>query len=176
VLWLWTGFRLVNGFTEHLYHTDSELQVITAPPLIPKIHKSPQHPLSLFQPAVFTSRYTATASNSEDSSASRAQVVSSQAPVQNCVPANPSLESRVTLRLAVYRRLVRIGVKPLETHDQYFFSTEHLRSQFFCNILSDKRMGLSFTIADGPRQRSHSRVRVLQDSWPCFTFSDSRFP
>jgi hypothetical protein len=27
----------------------------------------------------------------------------------------------VTLRLAVYRQLVRIGVKPLETHDQNFF-------------------------------------------------------
>jgi hypothetical protein len=31
---------------------DWEVQVITAPPLISAIHKSPQHPLSLFQPAV----------------------------------------------------------------------------------------------------------------------------
>jgi hypothetical protein len=31
---------------------DSELEVITLPPLISTIHKSPQHPLSLFQPAV----------------------------------------------------------------------------------------------------------------------------
>jgi hypothetical protein len=31
---------------------DSELQVITAPPLISTIHKSPEQPLSLFQPAV----------------------------------------------------------------------------------------------------------------------------
>jgi hypothetical protein len=30
--------------------------------------------------------------------------------------------------------------------------------------LSDKRMGLPFTIAAGPRQRSHSLVRVPQDS------------
>jgi hypothetical protein len=29
-------------------------------------------------------------------------------------------------------------------------------------------MGLSFTIAAGPRQRSHSRVRVPRDSWPYF--------
>jgi hypothetical protein len=29
---------------------------------------------------------------------------------------------RVTLRLAVYRQSVRLGDKPLETHDQYFFS------------------------------------------------------
>jgi hypothetical protein len=31
---------------------DSELQVITTPPLISKIHKSPQYPLGLFQPTV----------------------------------------------------------------------------------------------------------------------------
>jgi hypothetical protein len=34
-------------------------------------------------------------------------------------------------------------------------------------------MGLSFTTAAGPRQRSHSQVRVLQD-YPHFTVSDSR--
>jgi hypothetical protein len=34
------------------YTHDSELQAITAPPLISTIHKSPQHLLSLFQPAV----------------------------------------------------------------------------------------------------------------------------
>jgi hypothetical protein len=28
---------------------------------------------------------------------------------------------RVTLRLVVYRQLVRLGDKPLETHDQQFF-------------------------------------------------------
>jgi hypothetical protein len=32
-------------------------------------------------------------------------------------------------------------------------------------------MGLSFTIAAGSRQRSHSR-----DSWPNYTVSDSRLP
>jgi hypothetical protein len=40
--------------------------------------------------------------------------------------------------------------------------------------LSDERMGLSFTIAADPRQRSHSRVRVPWDSRPYFTASDSR--
>jgi hypothetical protein len=59
----------------------------------------------------------------------------------------------------------------LETHNQYFFSTEHL-----CNVLSDDRMGLSFTIAAGTRQRSHSQVRVLWDLWPYFTVSDLRLP
>jgi hypothetical protein len=37
-------------------------------------------------------------------------------------------------------------------------------------------MGVSFTIAVGPRQRSHSGVRVPRDSWPYFTVSDSRHP
>jgi hypothetical protein len=37
-------------------------------------------------------------------------------------------------------------------------------------------MSLSFTIATGPRQRSHSQVRLRRDSWPYFTVSDSRLP
>jgi hypothetical protein len=44
------------------------------------------------------------------------------------------------------------------------------------SALSDERAGLPFTIAAGPRQRSHSRVRVPRDSWPYFTVSDSRLP
>jgi hypothetical protein len=40
--------------------------------------------------------------------------------------------------------------------------------------LSDERKGLSFTIAAGPRQRSHSCDRVPRDSRPYFTVSDSR--
>jgi hypothetical protein len=39
--------------------------------------------------------------------------------------------------------------------------------------LSDERTGLSFTIAAGPRQHIHSRVRVLWDSRPYFAISDS---
>jgi hypothetical protein len=38
--------------------------------------------------------------------------------------------------------------------------------------LSDERTGLSFIIAAGPRQRSHSWVRVPRESWPYFTVSD----
>jgi hypothetical protein len=44
------------------------------------------------------------------------------------------------------------------------------------DALSDERTGLSFTIAAGHRQRSHSRVRVPWDSGPHFTVSDSRLP
>jgi hypothetical protein len=36
-------------------------------------------------------------------------------------------------------------------------------------------MGLSFTIAAGPRRRSHSQVRVPWDSQPYFTVSDIRY-
>jgi hypothetical protein len=42
--------------------------------------------------------------------------------------------------------------------------------------LSDERTGVSLTIAAGPRQRSHSQVRVAWDSWLYFTVSDSRPP
>jgi hypothetical protein len=38
-------------------------------------------------------------------------------------------------------------------------------------VLSNKRMGLSFTSAAGPHQRSHSQVLVLWDSIPYFTVS-----
>jgi hypothetical protein len=40
--------------------------------------------------------------------------------------------------------------------------------------LFDERTGLLFTIAAGPRQRSHSRIRVPWDSRPYFTVSYSR--
>jgi hypothetical protein len=42
--------------------------------------------------------------------------------------------------------------------------------------LSDERTGLSFTIAAGPRERSHSWVGLWQDSWPYLTVSASRHP
>jgi hypothetical protein len=59
-----------------IYWHNSELQVITAPLLISIIHRLPQHPLSLFPACcAFNSRSLATASNSGDSSASRAHVV-----------------------------------------------------------------------------------------------------
>jgi hypothetical protein len=84
---------------------------------------------------------------------------------------------RVTLRLAVYRQSLRLGDKPLKAHDQnFYFPTKHLRLWSLCNIHSDERMGVSFTIAAGPRQRSHSQICVPQDSWPYFTVSDSKLP
>jgi hypothetical protein len=65
--------------------------VITALSLISALYSSPQNPLSLYQP-VFTSRSMATASNSGDSSASRAHVFPSSTLVQNYLPTTPSTE------------------------------------------------------------------------------------
>jgi hypothetical protein len=45
---------------------------------------------------------------------------------------------------------------------------------FMWGALSEERTGLPFTIAAGPRQRSHSWVGVLRDLWPYFTVSDSK--
>jgi hypothetical protein len=42
--------------------------------------------------------------------------------------------------------------------------------------LSDERTGLPFTFAAGPRQCSHSQVRVQRDSRPYLTVSDSMLP
>jgi hypothetical protein len=66
-------------------HKSRDLQAITAQPLISTIHKSPQHPLILFQNVFFRRSSQATASDSGDSSASRSRVLSSQPPVQNCL-------------------------------------------------------------------------------------------
>jgi hypothetical protein len=63
-----------------------------------------------------------------------------------------------------------LGLRP----DIYYCLT--VAGLLIWGTLSDESMVLSFTIAAGPRQRSHFRVRVPWDSWPYFTVSDSRFP
>jgi hypothetical protein len=64
----------IDLLTIYIHH--SELHVITAPLLISTIYRSSQHPLSLFPVCfVFNSRSLATVSNSGDTSASRAHVV-----------------------------------------------------------------------------------------------------
>jgi hypothetical protein len=50
---LQTGLIYINCLICHVTGClNIELQAITAPPLISTIHKLPQHPLSIFQPAV----------------------------------------------------------------------------------------------------------------------------
>jgi hypothetical protein len=76
---------------------------------------------------------------------------------------------KVTLRLAVYRQSVRLGDKPPENHDTVIlFSNRISAVVFLIQHPSDERMG--------PRQRSHSQLRIPRDSLPHFTVSDSRLP
>jgi hypothetical protein len=56
-----------------------------------------------------------------------------------------------------------------------FYYCQTVAGLLMWGALSDERMRLSFTIAAGPRQRSHSQVRVPWDSRPYFTVSDSGF-
>jgi hypothetical protein len=56
-----------------------------------------------------------------------------------------------------------------------FYYCQTFAGLLMWGALSDVWTGLSFTAA-GPRQRSHSWVRVPQDPWPYFTLSDSRLP
>jgi hypothetical protein len=57
-----------------------------------------------------------------------------------------------------------------------FYYCQTIAGLLMWNALSDERTGLSFTIVAGPRQRSHSRVRVPWNLRPYFTVSDSRLP
>jgi hypothetical protein len=74
---------------------------------------------------------------------------------------------KVTLRLAVYRQSVRIGDKPLETHDQIIFSTELLRQYSLCSILSDEKMGLSLTNMLGISSSVHFTHIAFQQFLHC---------
>jgi hypothetical protein len=65
---------------------------------------------------------------------------------------------------------------PSGAYDQIFTTVRQLRVFLMRGGLSYERTGLSFTITAGPRQRSHSRVRVPWDSRSYFTLSDSRLP
>jgi hypothetical protein len=84
-------------------------------------------------------------------------------------------ESSLMLRPTI-RRPVCLGIKNASgAYDQIFITVRQL---LMWGALSDERTGLPFKIAAGPRQRSHSRVRVRVpwDSRPYFTVSDSRLP
>jgi hypothetical protein len=57
-----------------------------------------------------------------------------------------------------------------------FYYCQTVAGLFMLGALSDERTGLSFTIAAGPTQRSHSRVRVPWDLLLYFTLSYLRLP
>jgi hypothetical protein len=78
--------------------------------------------------------------------------------------------------LPTVSRPVCLGIKHTSgAYDQIFIS-QIVAGLLMWGAFSDERTGPLFTVATGPRQRSHSRVRVPWDSRPYFTFSDSRLP
>jgi hypothetical protein len=64
------------------------------------------------------------------------------------------------------------GLRPISSSWPQAPRDSDLQYFFLRDILSDERMGLSFTIAAELRQRSHSHVRVPRDSWSHFAVSD----
>jgi hypothetical protein len=97
------------------YTHDWELHANTVPPLSSTIYKSPTKPFPAC--CVFTSRSLATASNSGGSLASRAQVLSSQPSVQNCLTTD------------FVPCLWHLSADHLETHrfQQYLYCCVHIR-------------------------------------------------
>jgi hypothetical protein len=82
-VWLKTGYGLVNGFTDHLY---TPLRTTSNYSAIANLHtlQFTTAPVKSFKACcVFISRSVATDSNGWNSSASHAQVLSSQPPMQN---------------------------------------------------------------------------------------------
>jgi hypothetical protein len=58
-------------------------------------------------------------------------------------------------------RPVCLGIKPLSgAQEQISFYCQIVAGLLMWSALSDERTDLSFTVAVGPRQRSHSRSRV----------------
>jgi hypothetical protein len=90
----------VNGFIGYLYTRLGSTSNYSATAY--HNHKSPQHLLRIFPACcAFTSRSLAKTSNIEDSSASHAQVLSSQSPVQNSTELCPLL---ITFRYGTLRK------------------------------------------------------------------------
>jgi hypothetical protein len=109
------------------YKHNSELQVITVPTLISTLYRS-LHGKPSLACCVFTSRSLATASNSDDSSASRTQVLSSQPPMQNlALNRRGQVESSLLLRPTVSRP-VSLGIKhPSGAYAQIFITVRQSR-------------------------------------------------
>jgi hypothetical protein len=100
------------------YTHDPELQTLTTLSLMYTLYRSLLHPLSLFQPAVSSPAVTW----KRFLTVEILQLHALRSSLRN-LPCKTQLNSfkvwvRVTLRLAVYRQSIRLGDKPLETHDQ----------------------------------------------------------
>jgi hypothetical protein len=103
----------------------SELQVITAPLLISTIHRSPQHPWSLFPACcVFNSCSLATASSSGDSSASHAHVITVQRISHNWTLVNCRLNCQPSTNWVPGWRLFRTNLVVFSSQTDFQLTTE----------------------------------------------------
>jgi hypothetical protein len=82
-------------------------------------------------------------------------------PLWTAVSSQLSLMLRPTVSLPIC-----LGIKhPIWGLRPDFYYCQTIAGLLMWGALSDGRTGLSFTISDGARQRSHSRVRVPWHSW-----------
>jgi hypothetical protein len=92
---------------------------------------------------------------------------------------NSHLKSESKSKLCYDRWSVGQSVSLSSTHLEHktrFYYCQRVAGLLMWGTVCDERTSLSFTIAAGPRQHSHSRVRVPRNSWPYFAVSDSRIP
>jgi hypothetical protein len=83
--------------------------------------------------------------------------------------------SHIVILRPTVSRPVYLGVRhPSGAYDHIFITARQLRL-CWCGALSDEKTGLPITIAAGPRQRSHSWVRVTRDWWLVTIFYCLRF-
>jgi hypothetical protein len=87
----------------------------------------------------------------------------------------PQVKVKVTLQPTVSRPVCMVTSTHLGL-TTIFCYCQTVAGLLMWGAFSDERMGLPFTIAAGPREWSHSWVRVPRNSWPYFTVSDSRRP
>jgi hypothetical protein len=85
-----------------------------------------------------------------------------------------SLSLSLMLRPTVSRPVCLGKKHPSGAYDQIFITCVTVTVLFLWGALSDERLGLSYVCADGPCQRSLSRVRVPWDLRPYFTVSHLR--
>jgi hypothetical protein len=163
----WIGYWIYWPLTHTLLETTRNYSAIS------NLHNSQiitAHARSYPACCVFNSRSLATASKSGDPLTSRVQILSEWRLPYNCLfssqnPMHNWLGCRVESYVTTDGQSASLswcqafiwGPRP----DFYYCQT--VAGLLMWGAVSDERTGLSFTIAAGPRQRSHSRVRGLWD-------------
>jgi hypothetical protein len=96
-------------------------------------------------------------------------------PDGDCLATNslPQSQSQIYVTIESVSQSVLMS-SPIWDPRPGFYYCQTFAGLLMWGALYGEGMDLSFTIAAGPRQRSHSRVRVPRNSWPYFTASDSR--